>query len=148
MNDSLYEDYMRSVLGYQPMNNYQNTYDMNYDNLDMSTIPTSATVPTMANMQTIPSMSAMSNIQIQELENCYPDIYRIIYPMIQRTCERNTRAITKEAIDSMTDEIYFAIDDNMVTENRGNDSKEIKDTKLATSSNSKTEEREDRQRIV
>ena len=29
MNDSLYEDYMRSVLGYQPMNNYQDTYNYN-----------------------------------------------------------------------------------------------------------------------
>ena len=34
MNDTLYEEYMRSVLGYQPMNNYQNTYYNNYDNLD------------------------------------------------------------------------------------------------------------------
>ena len=29
VNDSLYEDYMRSVLGYQPMNNYQDTYNYN-----------------------------------------------------------------------------------------------------------------------
>ena len=48
MNDSLYEDYMRSVLGYQPMNNYQNTYDMNYDNFEMSD---SYTIPTMSSMQ-------------------------------------------------------------------------------------------------
>ena len=34
MNDTLYEEYMRSVLGYQPMNNYQNTYYNNYDNYE------------------------------------------------------------------------------------------------------------------
>ena len=72
MNDSIYDEYMRSVLGYQPMN----TYDMNYGNWEM------------------PNMTAMNNIQKQELENCYPDIYRIVYPMIQRACSQNTRPVT------------------------------------------------------
>ena len=49
MNDSIYEEYMRSVLGYQPMNH--NTYDMNYDNWEML------------------DMTAMNTIQMQELEN-------------------------------------------------------------------------------
>ena len=95
MNDSLYEDYMRSVLGYQPMNNYQNTYDMNYDNFEMSDY---YAIPTMASMQINQSMSAMSNMQMQELENCYPDIYRIVYPMVQRACEQNTRPISRELV--------------------------------------------------
>ena len=34
MNDSLYEDYMRGVLGYQGMNSYPNTYNMSYDNYE------------------------------------------------------------------------------------------------------------------
>ena len=38
MNDTLYEEYMRSVLGYQPMNNYQNTYYNNYANLMLNDI--------------------------------------------------------------------------------------------------------------
>ena len=93
MNDSIYEEYMRSVLGYQPMN----TYDMNYNNMEMNTI------------------------QIQELENCYPEIYRIIYPMVQKACNQNTRPITRELIDNMTDEIYFAIEDKELIENRNKD---------------------------
>lgn len=97
MNDSIYEQYMRSVLGYQPMNN---TYNMYYDNWEM------------------PDMNAMNNIQIQELESCYPDIYRIVYPMVQRACNQNTRPITRELIDNMTDEIYFAIEDKEMLENR------------------------------
>lgn len=113
MNDSIYEEYMRSVLGYQPMNNY-NTYDMNYDNWEM------------------PNMTTMSNVQMQELENCYPEIYRIVYPMIQKACSQNTRPITRELIDSMTDEIYFAIEDREIEENRGKDEKTAKSTTQVT----------------
>ena len=103
MNDSIYEQYMRNVLGYQAMNN--NTYDMYYDNWDMS------------------NMASMNNIQMQELENCYPEIYTIVYPMVQRACSQNTRPITRELIDNMTDEIYFAIEDKEMLENRNKEDK-------------------------
>ena len=47
MNDSLYEDYMRSVLGYQLMNDYTDTYNYNnYDNYSSYDV-----IPTMAHMQ-------------------------------------------------------------------------------------------------
>ena len=103
MNDSIYEQYMRNVLGYQAMNN--NTYDMYYDNWDMS------------------NMVAMNNIQMQELENCYPEIYTIVYPMVQRACSQNTRPITRELVDNMTEEIYFAIEDKEMLENRNKEKK-------------------------
>jgi len=102
MNDSIYEEYMRSVLGYQPM---LNTYGMDYGEWEM------------------PNMNAINIIQRQELENCYPDIYRIIYPMIQRSCTQNTSPITRELIDSMTDEIYFAVEDKEMLENRNKEEK-------------------------
>ena len=109
MNNSVYDEYMRSVLGYQPVN-YDNTYDMNYDSFEMY------------------GMNAMSNIQIQELENCYPEIYRMVYPMVQRACSQNTRPITRELIDNMTEEIYFSIEDREMIENR---TKEEKNSKSA-----------------
>ena len=100
MNNSLYDEYMREVLGYQP---YQprNTYNTNFDGINM------------------PTMNG-----IQELENCYPDIYNIVFPMVQKACAKNTKAITKELIDSMTDEIYFTVEDNELSEtNRGKNDK-------------------------
>lgn len=112
MNDSIYEEYMRSVLGYQPMN----TYNMYYDNWE------------------IPNMNAMNTIQIQELENCYPDIYRIVYPMIQNACNQNTRSITRELIDSMTDEIYYALEDKEMLENRNKEEK-IEDRQIRRNTN-------------
>ena len=76
--NSLYEEYMRSVLGFDT----QNTYNMySSDSIDQ--------------------MNAMNNIQQQELENCYPDIYRIVYPMVQKACMNNTRMVNKELIDEL-----------------------------------------------
>ena len=37
----------------------------------------------------------------EDLESCYPEIYRIIYPMITSRCSRITEPITRELIDSM-----------------------------------------------
>ena len=113
MNNSIYDEYMRSVLGYQPIN----TYDMGYDNWEM------------------PNMTAMNTIQIQELENCYPDIYRIVYPMVQRACSQNTRPITRELIDSMTDEIYFAIEDKEMIENRDKKEEKTEDRQIRRNTN-------------
>ena len=98
MNNSLYEEYMRSVLGYSPIE-YQNTYETNYSNYN--------------------TMYNRTNFEMQELENCYPDIYVLVYPMVQKVCMNNTRPITKELIDEMTKEIYFSIEYNEIGENRG-----------------------------
>ena len=112
MNNSIYEEYMRNVLGYQPIDNPYN-YDMYYDNSEM------------ANMY---NMSAISSIQRQELESCYPEIYRIVYPMVQKVCIQNANPLTRELIDNMTDEIYFSIEDKEMTENRNKDEKTVKST--------------------
>ena len=106
MNDSIYEEYMRNVLGYNPMN----TYDMYYDEWNM------------------PNMNAMNIIQKQELEECYPEIYGIVYPMIQKACRQNTMPINRKLIDSMTNEIYLAIEDKEMLENREAEAKSVKTT--------------------
>ena len=112
--NSLYEEYMRSVLGFDT----QKTYNMySSDSIDQ--------------------MNAMNNIQQQELENCYPDIYRIVYPMVQKACMNNTRMVNKELIDELTDEIYFTVEDNELTENRNSNSK-----------NSENRQLENRQRVI
>lgn len=101
MNDSIYEEYMRSVLGYQPAN-YDNSNNIN--------------------------MEEISNRQTQELESCYPDIYRIVYPMVQKACSQNTQIITRELVDSMTNEIYFSVEDKEALENRDKKENENQET--------------------
>ena len=82
-----YEDYMKSVLGYSNMN--QNTYDnncncgMNYNNY-------------MTNRN-----NSASNI-----EHMYPEIYKVINPMVCRMCDNNNQPISEYLIEQMTDDIY------------------------------------------
>lgn len=86
MYNSNYEDYMRNVLGYsvRPQNMYQiqdNMYEMPIDN----------------------------DYQSMSLEGLYPEIYRMIYPMVQKVCMRAIEVINEETIVSMTDEVYNAM---------------------------------------
>lgn len=85
-NESV-NDYIRSILGYPTTNS------MYIDNTQMDY--------SMMNQQ--PSIN-------EDLESCYPEIYRIIYPMVTQRCSRITEPVTRELIDSMTDEIYSAVE--------------------------------------
>lgn len=84
-----YEDYMRQVLGY-PINdpNIYETYDYRNDQASQDTY-----------------------------SEYYPDIYRLVHPMVCKVCETNTQPITKELIEKMTDEVYMAIEDTSTTVN-------------------------------
>lgn len=42
----------------------------------------------------------------QDLERMYPDVYRVVYPMIAEARNNITMPITDEMIDRMTDDIY------------------------------------------
>ena len=89
-----YEDYMRSILGYPVrQNEYMPTYE-NYNNISNSN--------TEYVFQT-PNYSS-------EIMNLYPEIYKIINPMVCKICEANTKPINRELIEKMTDEIYLNIE--------------------------------------
>ena len=103
MNYSDYEDYMRSILGYQNGNIYANTYSPNNDYY----------FNTMDNNYT----SEIRTIDTEKLNELYPDIYRLVYPMVCKACNQTTnREITKELVDNMTEEIYL----NFEAEDRQN----------------------------
>ena len=93
-----YEDYMRNILGYSTnnnhnmVNNYTNTM---YDDY----------------LYNMPRYSS-------EILDLYPEIYKIINPMVCKICDSNTKPITKELIDKMTEEIYLNIEsDPYIIEN-------------------------------
>lgn len=89
MNYQNYEEYMRSVLGYTPYPERNYTY-------------TDAQEDLYAYTDEIPAME-----QTQDLTPLYPEIYKIIYPMVCKVCNINTnRELTKELLEQMTDEIY------------------------------------------
>ena len=98
-----YEEYMRNILGYPNYNstynntNYNDTYN-NYSNMSYQYV-----------MQE-PRYST-------EILDLYPEIYKIVNPMVCKICEVNTKPITQELIEQMTDEIYM----NLESDNYGGD---------------------------
>ena len=89
MYNNSYEEYIRSILEYsnQTNNPYANyNFQSEYDNAQFP--------------------------QVQELENCYPEIYKIVYPMITKICNNCETPITRDTIERMTDEIYSAVESN------------------------------------
>lgn len=89
MYDNNYETYIRSILGYPSASEMQE--NQMYLN----------------GYYTMSQASPKSN-----LESFYPEIYKIIYPMVKKACERNMRVNTKEDIEKITDDIYMAVEDN------------------------------------
>ena len=49
-----------------------------------------------------------------ELEKSYPEIYKIVYPMILKTCEDTRGNITNDVIESMTEKIYSSLEEREV----------------------------------
>lgn len=89
MYNSNYEEYMRNVLGYNM--GMQNTYLEERNMYEIN-----------------------NNYEGMNLEALYPDIYRMIYPMVQKVCTRATGNINDDLIRSMTDEVYNAMEEREV----------------------------------
>ena len=86
-----YDDYMRSVLGYPINNDSSNTYynDLNHNN------------------------TMQYDIEIEEDPNWYPEIYKIVYPMICKACEENrSTEINGDLINNITNVVYTNIEES------------------------------------
>lgn len=113
MYDRYYDEYMRNVLGNNYMPDYRSPYDMFPQDLyGMGTYMQNEMID--------------SDMMDEELENCYPDIYRIVYPMVRKVCMKNTKPITRKLVDDMVNEIYVNVEPNdsiNINVNAGNSSK-------------------------
>lgn len=85
MYNTMYEDYMRSVLGYTP-NRMQDTYVMEdyYSNNNFN-----------------PN---------NNLELMYPDLYKKIYPLVCKECKNLTSPLTEDVLENMTNNVYNSIE--------------------------------------
>lgn len=106
MYNETYDEYIRSILGYPARNQFDqfNQGQQEYQGYQEYRNPTFNT-----------------NINISgnnvELENSYPEIYKIVYPMITKKCENARESnITKDDIENMTDEIYYALESKNETQ--------------------------------
>lgn len=51
-----------------------------------------------------------TNPYSDDLERMYPDVYRVVYPMVCAACDNITMPVTESMIDSMTDNIYDRVE--------------------------------------
>ena len=119
----MYEDYIQNLFSrnYQP---FQNTYDPilrntncynpidNFEQYNYEQNSFYEPIP-YDNFSNYSTRNLVSN-----LENLYPEIYKIVYPMIQKACNQNNKPIDENLIDDMTDDIYSNIEaDNIINLN-------------------------------
>lgn len=83
MNYPNYDEYMRSLIGYPNMR---------------------------ASMS--PSMCPYSNMETysDDIERMYPEVYRVVYPMVCFACDNIRTPVTEEMVDMMTDDIYDRVE--------------------------------------
>lgn len=99
MYNNQYEEYMRNSLGYNmPM--------MNMNQMDMNQM----------NMNNIAEMYESENnfSCSQVVDDMYPEIYRIIYPMVCKACMAVDENISEDLVSRMVNEIYMNVE-NMET---------------------------------
>ncbi len=94
-----YQEYMRNVLGYNSAT--QNTYQGNESNY---------------------GSEMRLNQNIQEINYLYPEIYGVVYPLVQKMCSRRINLpITEEELSQMVNEIYDIVEpENETQESTGN----------------------------
>ena len=101
MYNQNYEEYMRAVLGYansEPNYTYENYY---------------------------PRMEQQPQYEISE--ELYPEVYRIVNPVVEDVCNKNrNRPITEELVRTMTDEVYNNVEGNSKLQVNGQVKTELK----------------------
>lgn len=106
MYNQTYEEYIRSILGY-PNYSMDDNCQMSFNQNQMPYMMTNN-----YNIENQESNFNSNNMDIDEIERCYPEIYKIVYPMVAQICRNNNGRITREAVEEMTDEIYSAMETN------------------------------------
>lgn len=124
MYNETYDDYIRSILGYPARNQFEQY------NQEM---------PEYQSYQEYRNPTFNTNINISgnnvELENSYPEIYKIVYPMVTKKCENvRSETFSKSDIENMTDEIYYALEEKQEKRININLTNNISSTKSQNSS--------------
>ena len=115
----MYEEYMQNFFNY-PAAGYRNTYEQyEGNNYGFSYEPRYGyemveNYPYSYNQGYVQgNMTGFQNRNMaQELEDYYPEIYKIVYPMVRKVCAQNNRGYGKNDIDRMVEEVYNNIEAN------------------------------------
>ena len=111
MYNQSYDDYIRSILGYPIESN--NIYAGNdYDEIFQSR--NNYINNGYYNPSYYMNYSGMERASNQQLEQYYPEIYKIVYPMIKKACNSRNNVLSEEEIEKIVDEIYNALEPSNV----------------------------------
>ena len=114
----MYEDYMQNYwnypMGNYPVEGYQNTYEQCPDNCQCGYNMNRSFYEYDYNYSPYRQNINYQNrgISNTEIEELYPEIYKIVYPMVKKICNNNSRMITDEVIEQMTEEVYSNLEEN------------------------------------
>lgn len=126
MYNETYDDYIRNILGY-PQNN--NIYNSSFEDYSIQ------------NNDFANNTINMRQTQNAELEKYYPEIYKIVYPMVLKKCDNVRSNITKNEIDNMTDEIYNAVEEKNEIELNINLTNDVRTVPVSNRMNQNNNER-------
>lgn len=104
--------YMEDLYYYNqiPNTTYMNTFGNNMmGNSNMQAMQQG--VPGLPNNQIFQSPGMFSgNMPIQNLNNLYPSIYRILNPVVSRVVLNNNQSVTDELLNNMTDTVFNIVE--------------------------------------
>ena len=109
----MYEDYLQNFWNY-PTNGYQNTYEQYPDNCQCGCNMNRNFYEYDYNYSPYRQSISYQNrgISNNEIEEMYPEIYKVVYPMVKKICTNNNRMITNDLVEEMTEEIYSNVEAN------------------------------------
>lgn len=118
MYNQNYDEYLKNSLNYPPDMFNNNTYGVdNYYYPDYFNQMDYMMNGYNRNYNYMNNGPMQMRNQNQNNENLYPEIYKIVYPMIVKICNSNTRAVSEELVNEMTDTIYNNIESEDYFEN-------------------------------
>lgn len=146
MYNQNYDNYMRSILGYSNNNGYRmdtmNPIGMNYmhnmNNMGMNSL----NMNTMDNM-CINNME-MNMINNDDIERLYPEVYRIVYPMVCSSCDTMQfpgTTINDEMVTRMTNDIYDQVESDGRIKIEVNVTTEVRESSNSSDSIAETRQR-------
>ena len=109
MYNQTYEEYIRSILGYTDNYGDNNQCNYSYNSQPYNQFGFEHVNAGMSNNYS--DYVSQYNVS-SELEDCYPEIYKIIYPMVKKVCNNTIGTVNSEMLENMTDEIFSAIEED------------------------------------
>ena len=141
MYNQSYDDYIRSILGYSNSDGYR------MDNINSMGMNTMHNMNNMGmnsmNMNTMGNMG-INMINDDDIERLYPEVYRVVYPMVCSSCDRIQfpgSTVNDEMLTKMTNDIYDQVEADGRIKIEVNVTTEVRETSNSSDSSVETRQR-------